>query len=231
MKQVKDFCINTEGFTEEQVNRIIEKSMKAGAELWDGCREEHLGEMTSVELAPLAWLYWGVSEGKTQAYDTSVDFGKDVEIITFDQLDPFLGLDTEKQELLQKSSKEASKFNYIKAKFETVGEAVQAVYDNPEKYYFLNKVTGSYYQAEFQDTAWYWKESNLYTREEINWYDDIPEGGVLCWVKDTEQYSSNLGKVVYTIDDMFVEDSGDCWEEAIPLTKEEIMQFVANVPE
>jgi hypothetical protein len=60
---------------------------------------------------------------------------------------------------------------YEKVNFSTVGYFVQSVYDERDKYFYLNKGNGEYNIAEYQDAAWYWKEDNIYRRIEkpVDW--------------------------------------------------------------
>ena len=75
--------------------------------------------------------------------------------------------------------------------------------------------------------------NNPYRNEgEYKWYDDIPEGGVLCWCKD--------GKSCKEVVDIVTEQGGKNgyyslnlkhWIYAKPLTKQEIQVFMDNAPD
>lgn len=64
------------------------------------------------------------------------------------------------------------------------------------------------------------------------WYENIPDGGVLCWCGDGESDKESVGQVTekggangyYTA-------SHKHWIYATPLTKQEIQVFMDNVPE
>ncbi len=80
-------------------------------------------------------------------------------------------------------------------------------------------------------------ESSLYLAEEksVEWYDNIPEGGVLCWVwKEGTNRKSKISKITEYSDHFpsFIIGRG-CggWENATPLTKQEVEVFLGNVPE
>lgn len=67
--------------------------------------------------------------------------------------------------------------------------------------------------------------------EPAKWCVNIPEGGVLCWVKNRTDRSFNaIPHVIYSI-------SATCyigyelWNFATPLTKQEIQTFIENAPE
>ncbi len=67
--------------------------------------------------------------------------------------------------------------------------------------------------------------------KEPEWWENIPERGVLCWVNDYDP-DPNIGliNVVIKVESgnyrRFV-DVNDCrWDYAIPLTNEEIKQFL-----
>lgn len=69
-------------------------------------------------------------------------------------------------------------------------------------------------------------EGLLYTREEKPWYENIPEHGVLCRVKD-------YGVVVITEWDKDLKDVGDIFNyynmcDVTPLTNEEIKKFLRD---
>ena len=66
------------------------------------------------------------------------------------------------------------------------------------------------------------------------WYDNIPEGGVLCHVWDTdEDYVSRevVNKYIQDPHHPFVVDDGSSYECAAPLTKQEIQVLLDNAPE
>lgn len=62
--------------------------------------------------------------------------------------------------------KPRTKVEFVNVEFENVGECVQSVHDNHGEYFFFNSSSGEYQAAEYQDSAWYWKEGNLYRRVE-----------------------------------------------------------------
>lgn len=69
-----------------------------------------------------------------------------------------------------------TEYEYKKVTLSNVGDFVQEVHDNYGKYYFLNKCSGEYQLAEFQDAAYYWKEDNVYRRIEKpkpDWRDEL----------------------------------------------------------
>lgn len=64
--------------------------------------------------------------------------------------------------------------------------------------------------------------------EKIKWYENIPEGGVLCWVSNNQDITA----ITHTF--MDVKKYGNCnktYLEAEPLTKQEIQVFMDNTPE
>ena len=69
--------------------------------------------------------------------------------------------------------------------------------------------------------------------KEPKWYKNIPDGGVLCWV--TKQGSTSIEGYPVIITKMF-NAFYECfnrglYDEAEPLTKEEIQVFMDNAPE
>lgn len=74
------------------------------------------------------------------------------------------------------------------------------------------------------------KDWSIY--KEPKWYENIPDGGVLCWTGD-------CGEIVKDIPSLITNHNGekfvsvmDClWGKAIPLTKQEIQVYLNNAPE
>ncbi len=64
------------------------------------------------------------------------------------------------------------------------------------------------------------------------WYDDIPEGGVLCWVCDGK-INEKLAIAIITgkHGQGFRSATQVNWYHATPLTKEEIKQFMDTCPD
>lgn len=64
------------------------------------------------------------------------------------------------------------------------------------------------------------------------WYENIPEGGVLCWIGD---YGKIIKDLPVTITKHscsgFTSVIGTNWVKAQPLTKQEIKVFMDNAPE
>ena len=72
--------------------------------------------------------------------------------------------------------------------------------------------------------------ANFYEEEEIHWYHDIPEHGILCRVSD---YDSGQNKKIFKLivkylenADRFTDSDGCSWNYATPLTNEEIKKFL-----
>lgn len=68
--------------------------------------------------------------------------------------------------------------------------------------------------------------------KEPKWYENIPEGGVLCWVKNGSQYDC-VRVTSYEKDVMYGwrTGSGGFDGKPKPLTKQEIQVFMDNAPE
>ena len=70
--------------------------------------------------------------------------------------------------------------------------------------------------------------------KEPKWYENIPDGGVLCWVADDKSQldrksTTRIITNTLTSRDGFRCDSGS-WVYAAPLTKQEIQVFMDNAP-
>lgn len=57
--------------------------------------------------------------------------------------------------------------------------------------------------------------------EEVEWYEDIPEGGILCWVSNWEKQYPDI--VTEYADGYFHTPNGDTWRTATPFTQEDIV--------
>ncbi len=71
--------------------------------------------------------------------------------------------------------------------------------------------------------------------KEPKWYENIPDGGVLCWVKDGEgkEFNKYPEMVINYCDDSthFFETPNESWMYADPLTKTQIQMFMENAPD
>lgn len=77
----------------------------------------------------------------------------------------------------------------------------------------------------------FWNESNEYRikPKKPEWYENIPEHGVLCWVSDTRSNPSSdtaLRIITTHKSGEFEEPFGTEWAYATPLTDAEIKQFL-----
>jgi hypothetical protein len=65
--------------------------------------------------------------------------------------------------------------------------------------------------------------------QESKWYDNIPEGGVLCWVGEGRYLRIITRVLTNTINDYFYRDDGDVgWNSAEPLTCQEVNKIYRN---
>lgn len=69
----------------------------------------------------------------------------------------------------------------------------------------------------FDDFTWSIKQ---------NWYDNIPEHGVLCWVHNAKKITPICSIITKYRDNTFVSGVGGFWDYAEPLTNKEIKQFL-----
>lgn len=122
-----------------------------------------------------------------------------------------------------------SKEEYILTSFSTVGEAVQAVYDDKDKYYYSYRLE-CYEQARIQHVVSYWEGGSLYEKVLVDsWWENIPENGVLCWCTNGHlkpYISVVLERVDHNV--YITQDDGNnsFTKYATPLTREEVMSFV-----
>lgn len=67
--------------------------------------------------------------------------------------------------------------------------------------------------------------------KEPKWFENIPNGGVLCWVKNRidRDYNANPQTIRSFIGGQYI--GWEVWKFAVPLTKQEIQVFMDNAPE
>ena len=85
--------------------------------------------------------------------------------------------------------------------------------DSPQLSIFLNRILGKIKEI---------------LPEEPQWWDDIPEKGILCWVGDYEFdcVGNNIRIIMKKDNGVFHTSVGGPWKHAEPLTKDEIMEFL-----
>ena len=64
----------------------------------------------------------------------------------------------------------------------------------------------------------------------VEWYTDIPEGGVLCKV-DLDNGGKFIMSITERVGEQFSSESSILWDSVVPLTKEEIQIYLDNAPE
>lgn len=98
--------------------------------------------------------------------------------------------------------KPPTKVVYEKVNFSSVGECVQSVHDNYGEYFFLNNGTGEYQLAEYQDSAWYWKEDNIYIKveKEIDWREEVHNK-----LQSDYHWSTPIAEIINDESDCFLE--------------------------
>lgn len=65
------------------------------------------------------------------------------------------------------------------------------------------------------------------------WYENIPEGGVLCWVQDSSNGDGYL-EIIHEYEDgnghPYIATARSPWKFATPLTRAEIQVYIDNLP-
>ena len=81
-----------------------------------------------------------------------------------------------------------------------------------------------------KNPTWDWHRNNY--RVKVNWYDDIPKHGVLCWVSDGCAFSQKHIAIIHAVhknkkrEINYEESRGATWVLAEPLTNKEIKPFL-----
>lgn len=70
--------------------------------------------------------------------------------------------------------------------------------------------------------------------EEVkSWDEEIPDGGILCWVSDNDPSDESLiSEIIVSknMNDKYISKSLICWKYAKPLNIKELIQLTDNVP-
>lgn len=67
--------------------------------------------------------------------------------------------------------------------------------------------------------------------KEPEWYENIPDGGVLCMISDHRDDRKILGTVISFNAGLFASSTGAKWRLAKPLSKKDIQVFMDNAPD
>jgi hypothetical protein len=73
--------------------------------------------------------------------------------------------------------------------------------------------------------------SSKHEKQPEKWYENIPDGGVLCWVTDNGCADERICRNIIRYQKRLFKDGLNNWEKARLLTKQEIQVFMDNVPE
>jgi len=83
-----------------------------------------------------------------------------------------------------------------------------------------------------QDDQTFRAPDNWDIYKEPKWYENIPEGGVLCWCCKNVDSAKYLRIIIKKDNNTsFWDNNKEPWGFAIPLTKQEIQVFMDNAPE
>lgn len=178
--------------------------------------ENDFGELREVYLSVCSKFGLHLYHDGEQSFDVNFYDGKyircdkysleDSENVLQSIDDNCLGKYNEKQ-LTLSDLKPRTKVVYEKVNFSSVGECVQSVHDNYGEYFFLNKGTGEYQIAEYQDSAWYWKEDNIYIKveKEIDWREELNEWQHTAKIGIYSPLDFEVSSLIETDPDKFLE--------------------------
>jgi hypothetical protein len=113
-------------------------------------------------------------------------------------------------------------------------QIMQAALDGKEIERFVGDTSGWVVLVNPKEADYDWRDHDYRIKPvPIKWYENIPSGGVLCWVGDSEKRNTWPEFVINYCDDSthFFETPNESWVYAEPLTKQEIQVFFDNVPE
>ena len=108
-----------------------------------------------------------------------------------------------------------------KAKYHMRGDTV--IFTNSEGVEMINKSHRYVYLDESYEI-----------KDQPQWHDNIPEGGVLCNVWDFENQNRLITNIIAyksSSSDFQYQSESSVWNNAVPLTKAKIQKFLDNAPE
>ena len=97
----------------------------------------------------------------------------------------------------------------------------------------LTRLT-SFGEVLYENYSWFfnnpqdWSIAFTQTKPDPKWYDNIPEQGILCWVKDEEEDEAKLTTIIaYWPDSTFKFECLETnWMQATPATLDEIANYI-----
>lgn len=127
--------------------------------------------------------------------------------------------------------------------FESKKDFILALMNGRE--FYLNKKEDGYcyYDKDTEGTPFKFSSHDKHIRplegvfelynslyEEVVWYKNIPPQGILCWVWNNDGDSKHTKMVVRTSGSVFYTGPGigGCWQNAVPMTKEELLELCAE---
>ena len=77
-----------------------------------------------------------------------------------------------------------------------------------------------------------WNWSRFDYRIKQNWYDNIPESGVLCWVSDVDNNAKKSASIITNYNNKlnFAFTGQYSWKYATPLTRKELELYLSACP-
>jgi len=124
-------------------------------------------------------------------------------------------------------------FKNIKELYQALvdGKTIQYKYDNTlvkidccqQSRRYQNDLRNAWTDCSYSfNKYWLW---SIY--EEPKWYDNIPRCGVLCFVTNSKGVITETIRLILGINEhnQYISHGG-LWNNAVPLTKEEVMQYI-----
>jgi len=84
-------------------------------------------------------------------------------------------------------------------------------------------------RLESKDTCWSFDKPahwEVYKEEKVEWYDNIPEQGILCWVTKSKNSITEIDVVFSYSNGKFIDRNNAYWLHATPLTEGEVNQYI-----
>jgi|GEM_PF-2885438 len=135
-----------------------------------------------------------------------------------------------------KDLKPRTKVEYVLCEFSSLSDLVLAC-ENGDSLYLEHVETKERKKTDVYGAISMHRHNDPIYRKverEVEWYEDIPAGGVLCYVSDAlDDYKLVISIAGYkdSLLSKFVDNSGGNWRTATPLTKAEIQKLMDNAPE
>lgn len=93
----------------------------------------------------------------------------------------------------------------------------------------LDPITGFLINEKgFRESIYFDRPENWKEYKDTQWYNNIPDEGILCWVDDYNDYTKDTATIIKSKKLNFIGLEGSFWKFATPVKPEECFQCLSN---